>query len=104
MSDWAKPGVQCVCIKEDWGYAVCGPFSVPTRVPMINEVMTVSEVRRVGDAVFLFFSEIPERQQDGPLFATVSWDASCFRPLIKRKTDISMFTKMLTDTKTTVDA
>jgi hypothetical protein len=31
-------------------------------------------------------------------------DASRFRPVIKRKTDISIFTAMLTPTKRTVDA
>lgn len=30
--------------------------------------------------------------------------ASGFRPLVERKTDISVFTEMLTDTKITVDA
>lgn len=97
MSDWAKPGVQCVCINDDWGGFILGEHQVPVRLPMLNEVLTIVGVSRSDNGVFLWFEEIPTIQADGPLIADgIRWHVSHFRPLIKRKTDISIFTAMLT--------
>lgn len=94
--DWVKPGVQCVCIDDDWNENVsCGDYSLPVRVPMLNEVLTIDRVRPFGSQIFLFFCEIPALQHDGPLKGSVAWHAACFRPLLKRPTDIGVFKKLL---------
>lgn len=97
MTHWAKPGVQCVCIDADeWPSLHAMGHSLPTRVPMLHEVLTVQTVILDAGRIYLTFSEIPLRQFDGPLSADVIWAASSFRPLTKRPTDISVFTDMLT--------
>ncbi|WP_457663975.1 hypothetical protein [Sinorhizobium medicae] len=89
-------GQKVVCINDDWGYFHFGPYSIPVRVPMLNEVLTVSgfSVRSDG-VVCLFFNEIEARQVDGPLSAEIGYAHYCFRPLNTRKTDISIFKAML---------
>lgn len=47
MSSWAAPGVKCVCIIDDW-QDIPGMGS-PSRLPMINEVLTIKEVMVAGD-------------------------------------------------------
>ncbi|NTG61817.1 hypothetical protein G6L45_16175 [Agrobacterium rhizogenes] len=100
MNTWAVPGVQCVCINDDWGYWSIGPCCIPTRVPMLNEVLTIKSVSAADDGVFLKFEEIDEFQVDHKdgctLGGNIGWGVVHFRPLEKRKTDISIFTKLLT--------
>jgi hypothetical protein len=100
MTHWAKPGVRCVCINDDFTWsASMGPYSVPTRLPMINEVLTVRQVEGnsfLNTGVALTFWEIDEFQIDGPLSAKVVYDIGCFRPLIEEPSDISIFKAMLT--------
>lgn len=40
----------------------------------------------------------------GPIIKEKMWRSSRFRPLVEKKTDISVFTKMLTGTKTPANA
>lgn len=101
---WAAPGVRCVCINDDWPAIVRAGLSVPVRLPMIDEVLTV---RSIGpgcagavlgspDEIYLTFWEIPVEQADGPLSATgIGWIAGNFRPLVEDATDISVFTGIL---------
>lgn len=100
MTHWAKPGVQCVCIDDGFGFVKIGGVSIPTRQPMLNEVLTVKTVGAYGDMVILTFEEIEVYQSDSNgtdfLGGEVRWDAAAFRPLIKRPTDISIFKAMLT--------
>lgn len=97
MSAWAEVGKRCVCIHDEFPEMFgVGPFSLPVRVPMINEVLTIREVRASGAFVYLRFEEIELRQTDGPIAAEVWWGVVCFRPLDDRKTDISVFNSMLT--------
>lgn len=101
MTHWAVPGVQCVCIDDDFGCIRVGDLCIPNRQPMINEVLTVKIVEITDEGVvILTFEEIEERQSDSKdgkrIAANIYWHADCFRPLIKRKTDISIFTAMLT--------
>ncbi|NTG01856.1 hypothetical protein G6L30_17205 [Agrobacterium rhizogenes] len=100
MNTWAAPGVQCVCIKDDWGHVQLGACSIPTRVPMLNEVLTVKRVEVFHGELSLMFEEIEEHQvsTDGimSLGGDIWFHAYCFRPLEKRKTDISIFRKLLT--------
>lgn len=98
-------GQRVVCINDDFGWFEIDGFSIPTRCPMINEVLTVSGliVSDTGN-VCCSFEEIERRQVDGPLSAEIYWEYVCFRPLIDRKTDISIFTDMLTNVGEPVDA
>lgn len=47
MAHWAKPGVKCVCVDDAWIgielYERMGDV-VPSRLPMINEVLTITAV------------------------------------------------------------
>ena len=100
MNHWAVPGAQCVCINDDFGSIEVGGCIIPTRVPMLNEVLTVRSVRASGESVYLTFEEFDPWQSssDGErtISGTIAFDAVCFRPLNKRKTDISIFKAMLT--------
>jgi hypothetical protein len=100
MTHWAAPGVQCVCINDDFGSWNVKHLSLPIRQPMISEVLTVSRVKTIEGVVALTFEEIDEYQCDTDGASLISgkifWFASCFRPLIKRRTDISIFKAMLT--------
>lgn len=107
---WAVPGAKCVCIDDDFQALITvGQYSIPHRLPMLNEVLTVASANicdgnghgGVIGGVFLTFDEIEERQHDGPLSAVITWRADCFRPLVERRTDISVFTAMLTDQRQT---
>ncbi|HET8700388.1 MAG TPA: hypothetical protein VFL97_01835 [Nitrococcus sp.] len=56
---------------------------------MLNEVLTVSEVKVADDgAVMLAFKEIPLRQVDSDVGIELAgdcwWKAHCFRPLVTR--------------------
>lgn len=45
MEHWVRPGGQCVCIDDDWDAEKPFPGWAPsTRVPMINEILTIKEV------------------------------------------------------------
>lgn len=96
--DWvkyAKVGDRVVCINDDWGWIRYGEFMIPTRVPMISEILTIASIWPLPHGVFLVFVEIAEHQEDGGFGADVRWGAENFRPLIERPTDISVFTAML---------
>lgn len=102
---WAAPGVRCVCVNDDWPELLAGGEVLPTRVPMLGEVLTITHIGEgdgrhpwSGEAggLYLAFAEIPTRQQTADcVFEGISWRANCFQPLIERKTDISVFTKIL---------
>lgn len=105
MSDWikkAKVGDRVVCINDEWDWtASCDGYSIPTRLPMINEVLTISEILSPEQSglrsrvVGLIFEEIEKRQSDGPLSAVINFAFYCFSPIIDRPTSISIFTDML---------
>lgn len=109
---WAVPGAKCVCINDDFGYVSDGSDVIPTRQPMINEVLTI-RTAVVGrgsimcdppGGVFLTFWEIERNQSSGQLSGDVSWFVGCFRPLLDRPTDISIFKRLLNPSKQTEDA
>lgn len=109
---WAVPGARCVCINDDFGFVQLGDHVIPNRQPMMNEVLTISSVE-IGmggilcpnpGGLFLFFFEIERRQASGPLSGDIGWFVECFRPLLDRPTDISIFKRLLTPTKQTEDA
>lgn len=95
-------GQRVVCIDDDWPDwgLVQERFQVPmpSRVPMINEVLTIAAIRAgtkllTKHIVWLYFQEIEH-----------GWSYRAFRPLIERKTDISMFTRLLSPADRLVDA
>lgn len=77
MRGWARPGVKCVCIRDNWRE----PAGV-TRCPKIGEELTVAEVKVVDGQEGLFFEEIQRVQGEwGAL-----WRSDFFRPLVPPKT------------------
>jgi len=95
VPSWAVKGQPVVCINDDWETWL----PIPTRVPMLNEVLTISGVmvRRTSvlmlnrlflAGVFLYFDEIPARQAALGLDGGVSWSVTAFRPLTRATTDI----------------
>jgi len=103
---WASPGMRCVCVKsDDWGYAGFSDTrdTVPVRVPMLNEVLTIREVSLSKEgAVMLTFWEIDKRQICGSISAEIEWGVHCFRPLDEPETDISIFENLLLSKKVSV--
>lgn len=101
MTHWAASGVKCVCINDDFGNGfTVGPCHIPNRVPMLNEVLTVKAVYTDAEKLWLTFEEFSDYQFDSAdgifIGGVISFGAECFRPLTKRKTDISIFRAMLT--------
>jgi len=108
--DWYV-GMRVVCVNDSWGSVTMGGFELPTRVPMMNEVLTivglewglsgVKDDPRSWDVegVFLTFDGITLRQSNNGFSCNIKWAAWHFRPLEERKSDISVFTSMLTGAK-----
>lgn len=98
-NSWAAPGVRCVCVDGAWDELACG---LPTRQPMIREVLTIKAVKPGiggigGDPMhaYLFFWEIDEVQSAGGVRCEIGWIATQFQPLIEHKTDISALEALL---------
>jgi hypothetical protein len=109
MSDWIKTanvGDRVVCVKDNWGHLMYGgtATNLPYRQPMINEVLTISDIVppeniAFGRKAFAFaFAEIERTQVDDPISIDVVWAAENFRPLNDRPTSIEVFTDMLKTT------
>lgn len=103
------PGQQVVCVMDD-------PTAHPDRArrpvpsPSVGQVYTISEVCVPGAVpncqlkeLAVFVDEIPRTCERYGAFE-FAHSARCFRPLDKHETDISIFTKMLTDTSAKIDA
>lgn len=69
--------------------------------PERDRVYTVSWVGIYGDTPFL---DLVERPSPANVFFDRGYCQFAFRPAVKRKTDISIFTSMLTPNKQKVDA
>lgn len=103
MQDWIRPGARCVCIEADWPELTIAGESLPVRVPMLHEVLTIREARPwqpsalSGDpgGIFLTFWEIAISQRAGAVTAQFRWHACAFRPLQQRDTDIAALTSLL---------
>lgn len=105
-------GQKVVCINDDWPpmwrdhwMTTCAPeFPVKGQVYTIRAIVT----RAIGDAG-LRFVEIKNPEvncvfEGQSIVAEIVFRASYFRPLVERKTDISIFTRLLTPQKESVDA
>ena len=87
-----KVDQKVVCIDDDWGSA---PLEGQVQHwPKKNDVYTVRAVFVEGDGkVFIRLREIVNPETDKHHEAEF-W-AECFRPVAERKTDISVFRKLL---------
>ena len=83
-----RVGQKVVCISED-----------KTRILKRGRVYTIASVRWISDAesynpgLGVTVAETPTREDDE---WCAEFRAERFRPIVERKTDISIFTKMLT--------
>ncbi len=122
LASWMRAGVKVVCITECFD-AILSPLPVPTRVPMLGEVLTIATVRCSephiggqvgpylvlnGGGVFFTFDEIPEAQSAEGVTAWFRWRADMFRPLIttevSEEADVALFASALKTAKPEVDA
>jgi hypothetical protein len=69
--------------------------------PQKDDVCTIINVYLSDDDVMIELAEFPNPEDD-EYFA--GWMAKYFRPAVEGKTDISIFTKMLTGSKIGADA
>lgn len=110
MQDWIKPGSRCVCVNDDWPWCVRqGGHVLPIRMPMINEILTIRDVRPgegglagVAGEAYLYFWEIETCQSSGPLVADIGWISTSFRPLQEKPTDIALLTALLDTSPATI--
>ncbi len=87
-----RVGQKVVCIDDDWGSAPMG--GQVQYLPTKNDVYTVRAITVNGNGkVFIRLHEIVNPQTDKHHEAEF-W-AECFRPVAERKTDISVFRKLL---------
>ena len=81
-----------VCIDDDWGSAPLG--GQVQHWPKKDDVYTVRAINVNGNGkVFIRLCEIVNPETDKHHEAEF-W-AECFRPVVERKTDISVFRKLL---------
>ncbi len=64
--------------------------------PIVDNVYTIRKIVLDGDHIIVLLSEICNLHISSRI-GEPGFGASRFRPLTERKTDISIFTKMLTD-------
>lgn len=78
-------GQKVVCVDAEWAFY--GDSCLNDRDPIKGAVYTVAEVRHFEDGAYLGLHELGDE---------VLFEHGGFRPVIERKTDISIFTRMLT--------
>lgn len=87
-------GQKIVCIDDRWHH----PNGLPPILPRKGVVYTFagweSYVEPGNPNRYLYVEEIPKCQPDSSL-RLVSFQASHFRPVVERKTDISIFKRLL---------
>jgi hypothetical protein len=100
--DW-HVGMKVVCIDDAWENEHTRPgFAYPRRGQVYTIGAIAAEVMLYGiryNGPWIGVQEVGGNWGGRPEFS-----ASCFRPVQPRKTDISIFTRMLTDTREVVDA
>lgn len=95
IPSWAVRGAMCVCILDDWDcrYIEAIGLKAPTRLPMLNEVLTIYMVTPPNNIVVswpvLYFEET------GPY----GYAIKNFRPLVTRtqEQDVRALKSMLRD-------
>lgn len=87
-------GQKVTLIEDDpWWYVIRTDTEVFDG-PQYGAVYEIAEIKLCDERPFLFFHQWPKK----------GWDAEEFRPVVEPKTDISIFTAMLTPKKATVQA
>lgn len=93
-----RVGQKVVCIKpmSEWTKDAHALGGFPFR-PALNAVYTIRAVRLVFGHPYLYLQEIhnPQNNWSEIGFAEPPFWAGMFRPIVERKTDISIFKKML---------
>ena len=87
------PGQKIVCINDDWGVPPAG-FPAPPSLPQKGSVYHFAGPDPTNDA-FLFVEEINHWRDPEFGLCGITFDASHFRPLDERATDISVFNTLL---------
>lgn len=122
LASWMRAGVKVVCIDDDFSLEGVA-LPVPTRLPMLNEVLTIAKVftedevdlvvgsfSLVSEAgVYFTFLEIPEDQSaNGVRCTCITWHSDNFRPLIttevSEEADVALFASALRTATPEVDA
>ncbi len=84
-------GQKVVCIESEWE-KVIGPYDPVC--PKVGQVLTIIGMMEMGGETYIGF---PEWHDHG-------YHHSGFRPVVERKTDISIFTAMLENSEDRVPA
>lgn len=109
MSHDFHVGQKVVCLRKKWSVEA-HPNLEGVTFPVFNRVYTIRNMDYLrtsyGEGVVLWFREIrnPVVKFRDLTPMEAGFAARDFRPLRERKTDISIFTSMLTTTKLTEDA
>lgn len=94
---WAVPGAKCVCIDDVWGNGFRGR-QAPSRLPMLNEVLTIKEVFGAEEWAG---ANIPGGAAVSFVELGHDWcfAISSFQPLVTRtqEQDLAIFLPLLTD-------
>lgn len=102
-----RVGQKVVCVDDDWAsWQVSDMRRAGIASPVKGNIYTVRSVEMMDGDAFILLSEIVNpiivysdigRGEQG-------WDPVIFRPVVERKTDISIFKAMLNTTPETVGA
>lgn len=95
-------GQKVVCINDDRAPPEGHKVLTPMRLPEVGKVYTVREliVGKIGGTPCILLEEIPDQNVEvlahGVLrIGNIVFTAEAFRPVVERKTDISIFTALL---------
>lgn len=102
-----RVGQKVVCVKEGlWTCEKTCPewcSHYRPKLPQYGDILTIREISSGDDGHFIRFVELNNAGLP-TLDGEFQFSSIQFRPLVERKTDISIFTAMLNPSKQTVDA
>lgn len=89
-------GQKVVCIEGEFDQAALA-ISLGVALPTKGVIYTIRNFEDRGDEPCLRLIEIvnPKIMHHGDIFDEPAYANDCFRPLVEKKTDISIFTAML---------
>ena len=97
-----RVGQKVVCVDDDFiNKNLCA--EIPPNLPCLNTVYTVREIINDWGREFLRLCEITNAVAAG-IGVEPAFSIKRFRPVVERKTDISIFTAMLNPSKQKVRA
>lgn len=95
MSAWAKPGVKCVLVEDNWP---AGSFYGTEVLPVVGTAYTVRELVQIQGFLLCRLVEIRNPTLDYRQgFMECAFDVGRFRPLVVRtqEQDVALFTPYL---------